>query len=53
MLASHAVTAPALTLTAAQLAALYGAAPAIVWLAITQMSAAIGRGAATYHQQTM
>ena len=53
VLATYAVTAPALTLTAAQLAAAYGAAPATVWLAIYQMSAAIGRGAATCHQQTL
>jgi hypothetical protein len=52
-LATYSTATPTLTLTAAQLAALYGAAPATVWLAITQMSAAIGRGAVTYHPQTL
>jgi hypothetical protein len=53
VLATCSTATPTLTLTAAQLAALYGAASATVWLAITQMSAAIGRGAVTYHQQTL
>ncbi len=53
VLATYAVTVPALTLTAAQLAAAYGAAPATVHVAIYQISAAIGRGAVTCHQQPM
>ena len=53
VLATYGATTPALTLTAAQLSAAYGGAPATVYVAIYQMSEAIGRGAAAYHQQTM